>query len=192
MKQRVEPFLPQRFRVPFENLMTIMSPPQQMLIHATLRIHTIWGVCTLPRAREWRKGARVVWTPRFRRDSSHSEFGGRRGSFGTRPCPPRLLCPWAVCSVPSMPSAHLRHPRLRSRSTQNLEHLLALLAISFHFSKPRLFYAEDTFGPALPLRPFTQTFPGVTVMARFSHVTATARKCTALLVSAEFSKSLVR
>lgn len=148
--------------------MKIKSPPQQMLIHATLRIHTIWGVCTLPRAREWRKGARVVWTPRFRRDSSHSEFGGRRGSFGTRPCPPRLLCPWAVCSVPSMPSAHLRHPRLRSQSTQNLEHLLALLAISFHFSKPRLFYAEDTFGPALPLRPFTQTFPGVTVMARFS------------------------
>lgn len=130
--------------------MKIKSPPQQMLIHATLRIHTIWGVCTLPRAREWCKGARVVWTPWFRRDSSHSEFGGRRGSFGTRPCPPRLLCPWAVCSVPSMPSAHLRHPRLRSQSTQNLEHLLALLAISPFFKTSSLLCRGHIWSCASP------------------------------------------
>lgn len=48
-KQRVEPFLPQRFRVPFENLMKVRAPPSADA-HTCNIAHMIWGVCKLPRA----------------------------------------------------------------------------------------------------------------------------------------------
>lgn len=48
-KPKVEPFLSQWFRLPFENPMKVREPPSAY-DHACNIAHVIWGVHKLPRA----------------------------------------------------------------------------------------------------------------------------------------------